>query len=598
MAFRSSTSSLHLIFGVEGCGSFANDNEPRSCSTSDVPCALLRFTTAQSPNHARLKPEIPFLGSLQQYPIRSNGFTSARRQRSDSLAAPNSDFGYTYPNPMSMFSVATEFLKLHWLRFAIVSALVLVPCFWHAHIEAGDLGSHVYNAWLVDLVHKRAVHDLDVKPQWSNVLCDWLLYHFGRTFGWNAAEKIVVSLCVLCFFWGAFAFVAAASRRPPWILAPAIAMVAYGYTFQMGFFNYYLAIGLALLAIALVWNGVTRDWIIAAIIAVFVCFAHPVGLLAMVGAIAYIKLAQHTRGWLRLAPLALAVATVLAAHFYILRFRTNGWLPFYQMNGTDQVFLYGAQYRLIALCFLAVILFLLIYSLIRLRKQQPFSPQVRITFELWAVLLFSAAMIPELIFLPQFAAPIALFVSRGTMLSAVLLLCMLSCLQPERWQFGAFSVIAAGMFVLLYRDTGQLANIEDHAQHMFSDLPYGSRVVVTIGPPPVSRIWFICHMLDRACIGHCFTYSNYEPSSGQFWIHARPGSRTAIASAEDLQKLEIGTYQVKPVDLPLKQIYQCRVEDIGTLCIRDLHAGEMNCANCNQPFYWFMRTPQQMKIKR
>ncbi|MBV8570245.1 MAG: hypothetical protein JO319_06515, partial [Acidobacteriaceae bacterium] len=167
-------------------------------------------------------------------------------------------------------------------------------------------------------------------------------------------------------------------------------------------------------------------------------------------------------------------------------------------------------------------------------------PGVRISFELWAVLLFAAAMFPEVIFLPQFA-------------------------------------------------TGRLNTIEMQAEQMLHALPYGSRVVVTMGPPPGSRIWFIEHMVDRACIGHCFMYSNYEPSSGQFWIHARPGGRTATSSAQDAMDIQVGTYRVKAEDLPLKQLYQCRVEDIGQLCMRDLHAGEVNCAACNQPLYWLMR---------
>jgi hypothetical protein len=44
----------------------------------------------------------------------------------------------------------------------------------------------------------------------------------------------------------------------------------------------------------------------------------------MLGFIAYIKLAQHTRGWLRFIPPILGIVAVLAAHFYIIRFRTAG----------------------------------------------------------------------------------------------------------------------------------------------------------------------------------------------------------------------------------------------------------------------------------
>ena len=31
---------------------------------------------------------------------------------------------------------------------AVVALLLLVPCFWQPYIEAGDLASHTYNAWL------------------------------------------------------------------------------------------------------------------------------------------------------------------------------------------------------------------------------------------------------------------------------------------------------------------------------------------------------------------------------------------------------------------------------------------------------------------
>ena len=28
----------------------------------------------------------------------------------------------------------------------LISPALLIPCFWHRHIQAGDLASHVYNA--------------------------------------------------------------------------------------------------------------------------------------------------------------------------------------------------------------------------------------------------------------------------------------------------------------------------------------------------------------------------------------------------------------------------------------------------------------------
>ena len=141
-----------------------------------------------------------------------------------------------------------------WIIFT-VSIVMIVPCFWHQRIEASDLASHVYNAWLAQLIEKGQAPGLYIVRQWNNVLFDWTLLHSANIVGFGAAEKIVVSLCVLIFFWGVFAFVAAVSERPPWLLTPCIAILAYGYAFNMGFLNYYLSLGLASLSIALLWRG-------------------------------------------------------------------------------------------------------------------------------------------------------------------------------------------------------------------------------------------------------------------------------------------------------------------------------------------------------
>jgi hypothetical protein len=149
----------------------------------------------------------------------------------------------------------SQFVRAKKSLILVISLAMIVPCLWHRRIEAGDLGSHVYNAWLAQLIAKGQAPGLYIVRQWNNVLFDWLLLHTANVVGFAAAEKIVVSVCVLIFFWGVFSFVAAASGQPPWFLAPAIAMLAYGYSFNMGFLNYYLSLGLASASLALLWRG-------------------------------------------------------------------------------------------------------------------------------------------------------------------------------------------------------------------------------------------------------------------------------------------------------------------------------------------------------
>src|SRR5438045_5355130 len=109
------------------------------------------------------------------------------------------------PSPFAI-RTASIFIRNNTFIVVLISALLLTPCFWHSRIQAGDLGSHVYNAWLGQLIESHQVSGLVIARQWNNVLFDVLLLHAGNHFGFVAAEKIVVSFAVLVFFWGGFLF--------------------------------------------------------------------------------------------------------------------------------------------------------------------------------------------------------------------------------------------------------------------------------------------------------------------------------------------------------------------------------------------------------
>ena len=59
--------------------------------------------------------------------------------------------------------------------YAIVSLLTGIPCIWQQHVQACDLSSHLYNAWLVNQVSAGNLPGLYVVPQFTNVLFDHLL---------------------------------------------------------------------------------------------------------------------------------------------------------------------------------------------------------------------------------------------------------------------------------------------------------------------------------------------------------------------------------------------------------------------------------------
>src|SRR5215472_19346791 len=202
-----------------------------------------------------------------------------------------------------------------WLILAL-SAAVLIPCFWHRRIEAGDLASHVYNAWLAQLIERGQAPGLYIAKQWNNILFDVTLLGLAKVVGFAAAEKIAVSVCVLTFSWGVFAFISAVTEQPPWFLTPCIAMLAYGYSFSMGFMNYYWSVGLGCFALALLWKARGMDWVGGGILSVLTFVAHPIGFLWLVSTLAYVKIKAKLPGWWKLVlPLAGAAALFSACWY-------------------------------------------------------------------------------------------------------------------------------------------------------------------------------------------------------------------------------------------------------------------------------------------
>jgi hypothetical protein len=478
----------------------------------------------------------------------------------------------------SALGSAVQFLREYKWRILVASALMIIPCLWHRRIEAGDLASHVYNAWLAQLIGKGQAPGLYIVHQWNNVLCDFALFHLGNLFGLAGTEKFVVAGCALIFFWGVFALVGIMAQRAPWHLTPCIAMLAYGYTFNMGFLNFYLSIGLACFGLAIAWRRRGRDWLLLAVLLPLVLLAHPIGFLWLLGTIAYITL------WTRVGPgWRLLFPVTAAAGFYMFRWYMENhaqyqadWTEeaFYKLNGADQLVLYGERYVLLACAALAWGIIYFGTEIFLRRGESGFWRGIRLAGELYLVAFCATAMFPENFRVSLYAGWIGLLVSRLTTISAVFGLCVLGCLKPRRWQTTGFAACAVFFFVFLYQDTRILNRMEAHAEQLLSGLPAGAKVVATIFEPQGSRMEFIGHIVDRACIGRCFSYANYEPSSGQFRIRVRQGSQVAAASVEVSEDMQGGEYEVQEEDLPLKLVYQCDPRDLTKLCLRELAEGE------------------------
>ncbi len=463
----------------------------------------------------------------------------------------------------------------------LISLLILVPCFWHAHIQAGDLGSHVYNAWLAMLIERGQAPGLYLAVQWKNVLFDLLLFYSCKYLGFAVGEKFAVSLCVLIFFWGAFAFLRMVTGRSPWFLTPILAMLSYGYVFHMGFMNYYLSVGLALLALACVSKGSVRGLIAGMLLVPLLYLAHPLGFLLFLCVAAYGFVRARLPGWWKLLLPLLVVAGFAVLHLYFVRnakLFSAAWpvRPILQWNGADQFSLFGPVYNDLALVLVGFGLFSAAIA-VRTEENRSSVWKTRILFVEFYCISFAAMLL-----LPQDLRPdpqgtwIGEIVTRLTVIPAIFAIGVLATLPPRVWQLAGFALIAVVYFAFIYRDTGVLDRMERNADALTRALPYGTRVASTVYSPPGYRPFYE-HLVDRACIEVCYHYSNYEPSTHEFRVRVVPdGSPLVAATVVESEDLQFGNYEIEEGDLPMRQIYQCDSTDLTRLCIRELQPGENN----------------------
>jgi hypothetical protein len=469
--------------------------------------------------------------------------------------------------------------KLNLPLILLIAVLLLVPCFWHRHIEAGDLGSHVYNAWLAQLVEEGKAPGLYIARQYNNVLFDLLLFYLAKLFGLALAEKVATSICVQVFFWGLVALAKAVSGRSPGFFVPWLAMLSYGYIFHMGFMNYYLSLGLGSLGLSLVWNGRRNGLIAAAILAPVMLLAHPLGLLWFLGAGLYRLLFVKLPGSWKLILPAGAMGICLAARLYVAHhpgFEVE-WraAPFWTLTGASQFHVFGERYAYFTVVIAGLAILSTLAAAFSAPRKTAFWGQRRLLLEFYFISFAVTLILPENLHADPTKGWVGALATRLTLVTAIFGMCWLASLPARVWHLLAYSVVAVVFFTFIHRDTGFLNRMEDNTRRLTEQLPFGTRTISTIFAPGGYRTIYL-HIPDRACIGHCWLVSNYEPSTKQFRVRVQQGSPVVTASVDDSEDMQSGTYDVQEEDLPLKQIYQCDARNLAQICIRDLVEDEKN----------------------
>jgi hypothetical protein len=380
--------------------------------------------------------------------------------------------------------------------YIALSILLLIPVFWQPRVQAGDLSSHIYSAWLPQLIETGRTQGLVIVSQTTNILFDLMLGGLFRLFGAESAQRISVSIAVLVFVWGAFRFISVVGGRPAWHLLPCVAMLAYGWVFHMGFFNFYLSMGLCFWALSVAWEWHPRRVAFAVPLLVLAYLAHALPFVWTIGLLVYQALARKisprsrvfvTAGWL----LGMVLLQVVVGRTTFSR-----WSPHQikMATGADQVWVFDSKYYVLLLGLLIV------WTLLFLNLLKDSGPRWVVSSVPFQFCVISAAavfILPTTILLPGFHQTLVYIAERMSLGVGICVCALLAAAHPRNFQRYAMALVAVVFFGFLYRDEKALNTIEERLDGVIS------RTSPTLPLPshPLSR--FTLHQDGPTVVPNC-----------------------------------------------------------------------------------------------
>jgi hypothetical protein len=487
---------------------------------------------------------------------------------------------YAEPAPRAKPRARTLSAGIDRTLIAIVALLILIPCFWQPYIEAGDLASHTYNAWLAGQIERGKVPpgSVTLAHPLTNVLSDWALEALVYKIGRAGAEHIVVSAAVEIFFWGAFSFVAAVAGHRCWIIAPSLAMIAYGLIFHLGFLNFYISTGFSLWIMTLLWRPERQRLWLAIPLAVLALLAHALPLFAAVAALLYVyglrRVPEANRWGAFIAGVCLLV---LLQTTLLTRFPTR-WVPadvlhldgIADLTGAGQMWLYGAQYLIVVAGILLVWFFLFLE---RLDRGFVLADPI---IHLWALAMLAFILLPGQIPFPQYHFPLAFIQPRISFFIAVFFCAVVAGGLHGRGLTRASCLLAGAFFTMLFLDAKSLNQVDAQLYKIVAALPPRQRLVASFEDSSSVQLNGLIHIGSGACIGRCWDYGNYEPATAQFRVQASGPNGVVAGNTDLVAELEDGRHVVTAQEAPLYSV--CLVKGSNTRFeLRKLSAGETTC---------------------
>jgi len=349
---------------------------------------------------------------------------------------------------------------------------------------------------------------------------------------------------------------------------PAIVVLAYGWVLHMGLFDFYVSLGLCFWALALAWELKPRRVAAAVPVLIVAYVAHGLPVAWTVALLAYLWLARRMTPPRRALLMAASLAAMVAARVVVTGMMSYIWLPqqIVMITGTDQLWVFDGKYLVPFLGLLLVSALLLVRLL---RASGARNVVSGLPFQIGVLTAAGVFIVPTRLQIPGYNHALVYIAERMSLAVGICLCALLAAAPMRAYHRCTMGVVALLFFGFLYRDEGALNAFEDRMTRLVSQLPPGQRVVSAINDPTL-RISALTHMIDRACLGRCYSYANYEPSTAQFRVRAVAENPIVVSTYGDSSNLQDGSYVVKERDLPL---YQVDLDHAGHMVIRTLAAG-------------------------
>jgi hypothetical protein len=463
------------------------------------------------------------------------------------------------------------------LLHGVVSIAVALPCFWGPHIHALDFGSHLYNGWLTQLAAEHSAPGISVVPVWTNTLFDWIVSALLSIASVGITERLSACIAVLICFWSCFIFTSRVVGYHAWNATPLLVPLTYGFMFRLGFFNFYLATAFSVAALALLWCPTRRRVLLSVPLLALAAagnFLPPVWALSSA---LYVQLLRRLPGRYRVGITVCCALVIALVNSAVVR-SFPSYTQLGRLSATSlldvaiagQLATYDGRFLIIAYAWLLA-------SVAAVALRLPIAGAVVFSpvLHLWLLHLFAFAIVPDGIQLSQYAIPLSFLPHRIAFFASILAVAGICCFVKGRitWIFTALATICLGLTYTV--DTaGDI--VAKHIEDSVNSLPAYSSVVAAFKPIN-SRIHTFTHSLDRACLGHCFNFGNYEPPSRAFRVRVAEGSPVATADSSDVFSIESGEFVRRATDPPLYTVCNC-TEDPHRLCTRLMAVGDRVCS--------------------